>query len=45
MRLEDRRIARQIAEWNPHGKRRLGRPVSTRKDKDWGQHASKKPQG
>jgi hypothetical protein len=34
MRLEDRRIAVQIAEWNPQGKRRLGRPVSTLKDKD-----------
>jgi hypothetical protein len=29
MRMEDCTIARQVAEWNPQGKRRLGRPVST----------------
>jgi hypothetical protein len=29
MRPEDRRIARQIAEENPQGKRRLDRPVNT----------------
>jgi hypothetical protein len=32
MRMEDCRIARQIAEWNPQGKMRRGRPVSTWKD-------------
>jgi hypothetical protein len=28
MRMEDCRIAIQVAEWNPRGKRRRGRPVS-----------------
>jgi hypothetical protein len=32
MRMEDCKIARQIAEWNPQGKRRCGRPVTTWKD-------------
>jgi hypothetical protein len=32
MRMEDCRIARQVAEWNPQGKRRRDRPVSTWKD-------------
>jgi hypothetical protein len=30
MQMEDCRIARQVAEWNPQGNRRRGRPVSTR---------------
>jgi hypothetical protein len=30
--MEDCRIARQVAEWNPQGKGSRGRPVSTRKD-------------
>jgi hypothetical protein len=30
--MEDCRIARQVAEWNPHGKRRCDRPVNTWKD-------------
>jgi hypothetical protein len=29
MQMEDCRIARQVAEWNPQGKRRHGRPVNT----------------
>jgi hypothetical protein len=32
MRMEDCRIARQVAEWNPQGKWRHGGPVSTWKD-------------
>jgi hypothetical protein len=32
MRMEDCRIARHVAEWNPEGKRRRGRPVNTWKD-------------
>jgi hypothetical protein len=32
MRMEDCRTARQVAEWNPQGKRRRGRLVSTWKD-------------
>jgi hypothetical protein len=32
MRMEDCKIARQAAEWNPQGKRRRGGPVNTRKD-------------
>jgi hypothetical protein len=32
MRMEDWKIARQAAEWNPQGKRRHGRPVNTWKD-------------
>jgi hypothetical protein len=30
--MEDFRIARQVAEWNPQRKRRRGRPVNTWKD-------------
>jgi hypothetical protein len=30
--MEDCRIARQVAEWNPQGKRRCGRAVSIWKD-------------
>jgi hypothetical protein len=30
--MEDCKIARKIAEWNPQGKRRHGRPVNTWKD-------------
>jgi hypothetical protein len=30
--MEDCRIARQIAEWNPQEKRRSGRAVNTRRD-------------
>jgi hypothetical protein len=30
--MEDCRIARQVAEWNPQGKRRRERPVNTWKD-------------
>jgi hypothetical protein len=30
--MDDCRIARQVAEWNPQGKRRCDRPVSTWKD-------------
>jgi hypothetical protein len=30
--MEDCRIARQVAEWNPQVKRRRGRPVNTWKD-------------
>jgi hypothetical protein len=30
--MEDCKIARQVAEWNPQGKRRRDRPVSTWKD-------------
>jgi hypothetical protein len=30
--MEDCRIARQVADWNPQGKRRRGRPASTWKD-------------
>jgi hypothetical protein len=30
--MEDCNIARQVAEWNPQGKRRGGRPVNTWKD-------------
>jgi hypothetical protein len=30
--MEDCRIARQVAEWNPQGKKRHGRPVNTWKD-------------
>jgi hypothetical protein len=30
--MEDCRIARQVAEWNPQGKRRHSRPVNTWKD-------------
>jgi hypothetical protein len=29
MRMEDCRIAKQVAEWNPQGKRRRGRPFNT----------------
>jgi hypothetical protein len=32
MQMDDCRIARQVAEWNPQGKKRRGRPVSTCKD-------------
>jgi hypothetical protein len=32
MRMEDCRIAKQVAECNPQGKRRCGRPVSAWKD-------------
>jgi hypothetical protein len=32
VQMEDCRTARQVAEWNPQGKRRRGRPVSTWKD-------------
>jgi hypothetical protein len=32
MRMEDCRTARQVAEWNPQGKSRRGRPVSTWED-------------
>jgi hypothetical protein len=32
MRMEDCRIARQVAEWNPQGKRRRGRAVDTWKE-------------
>jgi hypothetical protein len=31
-RMEDCKIARQVAEWNPRGKRRRDRPVNTWKD-------------
>jgi hypothetical protein len=30
--MEDCRIARRVAEWNPQGKRSRGRPISTWKD-------------
>jgi hypothetical protein len=30
--MEDSRIARQVAEWNPQGKWRRGRPVNIWKD-------------
>jgi hypothetical protein len=30
--MEDCRIARQVAEWNPQGKMRRGKPVSIWKD-------------
>jgi hypothetical protein len=30
--MEDCKIVRQVAEWNPQGNRRRGRPVSTWKD-------------
>jgi hypothetical protein len=30
--MEDWKIARRVAEWNPQGKRRHGRPVSTWKN-------------
>jgi hypothetical protein len=30
--MEDCRTAKQVAEWNPQRKRRLGRPISTWKD-------------
>jgi hypothetical protein len=32
MRLDDCRTARQVAHWNPQGKRRRRRPVNTWKD-------------
>jgi hypothetical protein len=32
MRMDDCRTARQVAAWNPQGKRRRGRPVNTWKD-------------
>jgi hypothetical protein len=32
MRMDDHRTARQVAHWNPQGKRRRGRPVNTWKD-------------
>jgi hypothetical protein len=32
MRMDDCRTARQVAHWNPQGKRRRGRPVNTWKD-------------
>jgi hypothetical protein len=32
MRMEDCGIARQVAEWNPQGYRRRGRPVNMWKD-------------
>jgi hypothetical protein len=32
MRKEDCKIARQVAGWNPHGKRRHDRPVNTWKN-------------
>jgi hypothetical protein len=32
MRMDDCRTARQVADWNPQGKRRRGRPVNTWKD-------------
>jgi hypothetical protein len=32
VRMVDCRIARQVAEWNPQGKRRRSRPVNTWKD-------------
>jgi hypothetical protein len=32
MRMVDCRTARQVAEWNPQGKRRRGRPVNIWKD-------------
>jgi hypothetical protein len=31
--MEDCRIARGVAEWNPQGRRRRGRPVNTWKDR------------
>jgi hypothetical protein len=30
--MDDCKIARQVAEWNPQGKRRRGRPVNTLKN-------------
>jgi hypothetical protein len=42
MRVEDCRIARQVAEWNPQGKRRRSRPVSTWKDGIRGSMRSRK---
>jgi hypothetical protein len=30
--MEDCKIAKQVAEWNPQGRRRRGRPVNTWKD-------------
>jgi hypothetical protein len=33
MRMEDCRTARQVAEWNPQGKRRCRRPVNTWMDR------------
>jgi hypothetical protein len=35
MQIEDCGTARQVAEWNPPGKRRQGRPVNTWKDGIW----------
>jgi hypothetical protein len=32
MRMDNCRTARQVAHWNPQGKRRRGRPVNTWKD-------------
>jgi hypothetical protein len=32
MGMEDCKIERQVAEWNPQGKRRCGRPVNTWKE-------------
>jgi hypothetical protein len=31
-RMEDRKTVKQVAEWNPQGKRKRGRPVNTWKD-------------
>jgi hypothetical protein len=30
MRMQDNRVVRQVAEWNPQGKGRRGRPVSVK---------------
>jgi hypothetical protein len=32
MQIEDCRLARQVAEWNPQGRRRGGRPVNAWKE-------------
>jgi hypothetical protein len=30
--MEDGKIVKKVAEWNPHGKRKRGGPINTRKD-------------
>jgi hypothetical protein len=31
-RMENGKIVKQVAEWNPQGKRKRGRPINTWKD-------------
>jgi hypothetical protein len=43
MRMEDYRIAKRVAVWNPQGKRRRGRPVITLKNGNRNSTQSRNP--